>query len=115
DPVSSSPLQQVSDLPSFVLRASLRATRKNTIEGTVRMETPVIYFYGDRKQTMSVGVGFPSGLITEWYPRVRRTKRGGRWPGVTILPDAAAVQLPHEGEPSHYYPARETDSTMLRS
>ena len=114
-PVLWMPLQQTSDLPSFVLRASLRATRKNSIEGTVRMETPVIYFYGDRKQTVSVGVGFPSGLISEWYPRVRRTQTGVRWPRVTMLPDVAAVQLPHEGEPSHYYPARETDSVMLKS
>jgi hypothetical protein len=114
EPVLWMPLQQESDLPSFVARASLRATRKNTIEGTVRMETPVIYFYGDRRQTVSVGVGFPSGLISEWYPRARRTQNGMRWPRVTMLPGESAV-LRQEAEPSHYYPARETDSVMLKS
>ena len=34
-----------------------------------RMETPVIYFYADEKQTVDVSVDFPKGLITEWYPQ----------------------------------------------
>jgi hypothetical protein len=34
-----------------------------------RMETPVIYFYSDRKQSVDVSVKFPKGLITEWYPQ----------------------------------------------
>jgi hypothetical protein len=114
EPVVWQPLQQVSDLPSFVYRASSRATRKNSIAGTVRMETPVLYFYAERRQSASVTVGFPSGLITEWYPRVRKTSDGVRWPRVTIQPGVAA-RLKREDAPSHYYPARETDSAMLRS
>ena len=35
------------------------------------METPVIYFYSDREQTVNVRVRFPHGLITEWYPQGR--------------------------------------------
>jgi len=34
-----------------------------------RMETPVIYFYSDREQSVDVSVRFPKGLITEWYPQ----------------------------------------------
>jgi hypothetical protein len=34
-----------------------------------RMETPVIYFYADKAQTVDVSVHFPHGLITEWYPQ----------------------------------------------
>src|SRR5436190_5223596 len=34
-----------------------------------RMETPVIYFYANEKQTVDVSVDFPKGLITEWYPQ----------------------------------------------
>ena len=34
-----------------------------------RMETPVIYFYSERKQSVDVSVKFPKGLITEWYPQ----------------------------------------------
>ena len=34
-----------------------------------RMETPVIYFYSDKEQTVDVSVEFPKGTITEWYPQ----------------------------------------------
>src|ERR1043166_53648 len=34
-----------------------------------RMETPVIYFYSEKEQTVNVSVQFPQGLITEWYPQ----------------------------------------------
>ena len=113
EPVVWQPLQVASDLPSFVHRAGARATQKNPIAGTVRMETPVLYFYAERRQSASVTVGFPSGLITEWYPRVRKTSDGVRWPRVTIQPGTTA-RLKREDAPSHYYPARETDSAMLR-
>jgi hypothetical protein len=33
-----------------------------------RMETPVIYFYGNQRQTVEVKVQFPYGQFTEWYP-----------------------------------------------
>ncbi len=112
-PVVWQPLQVESDLPRFVYKASSRATQKDLYPGTVRMETPVLYFYSERRRTVSIGVGFPSGLITEWYPRVRRTQDGVRWPRVAILPGVTA-RLRREAEPSHYYPARETDSAMLR-
>jgi hypothetical protein len=34
-----------------------------------RMETPVIYFYAQEKQSVDVSVDFPQGMITEWYPQ----------------------------------------------
>ena len=34
-----------------------------------RMETPVIYFYSEKEQTVDVSVQFPQGSITEWYPQ----------------------------------------------
>jgi hypothetical protein len=37
-----------------------------------RMETPVIYFYAEDKQTVDVTVDFPQGTITEWYPQATR-------------------------------------------
>lgn len=42
---------------------------KNAMWALQRMETPVIYFYSDRKQTVDVSVDFPQGAITEWYPQ----------------------------------------------
>jgi hypothetical protein len=55
------------DLPQFVNAAGYRGF-KWRLDGTVRMETPVIYFYSPREVTASVKVFFPKGVITEWYP-----------------------------------------------
>lgn len=65
-----------SDLPSFVVdRASSAITTlfsKKRLRGKVRMETPVTYFYTDRIRQVNVRVGFPDGLLTEFYPPVRK-------------------------------------------
>ncbi|MCA9138907.1 MAG: hypothetical protein KDB00_19180 [Planctomycetales bacterium] len=64
-----------SDLPNYVLdRGSYSlnsAFTKSRIFGKVRMETPVTYFYTDRIRTVNVKVGFPEGLLTEFYPPVK--------------------------------------------
>jgi len=36
---------------------------------TVKMETPVIYFYGDDTAKVNVKVGFNGGTISQWYPQ----------------------------------------------
>lgn len=36
---------------------------------TVKMETPVIYFYSDRQREVQVDVGFAGGSISQWYPQ----------------------------------------------
>ncbi|MEP7236005.1 MAG: hypothetical protein ABI778_11990, partial [Ignavibacteriota bacterium] len=35
---------------------------------TVKMETPVIYFYSQSERQVNVHVDFPHGAITQWYP-----------------------------------------------
>lgn len=105
------PLSKTTDLPRFVYKN--QRIPKQFIEGNVRMETPVLYFYADARTTVSVDVDFPSGTMSEWYPRVKRTRDGLRWPKVTILP-GATVALPDEGLPSHYYAARNTDAAVVR-
>jgi hypothetical protein len=62
-----------SDLPNFVLSRSTKSPlfSKSRIRGKVRMETPVTYFYTDRIREVNVRVGFPEGLLTEFYPPVR--------------------------------------------
>ncbi len=35
-------------------------------------ETPVIYFYTKETQKVRVGVGFPQGIWTQWYPQAAR-------------------------------------------
>src|SRR4051812_19307956 len=35
---------------------------------TVKMETPVLYFYSATPRTVGVKVGFEGGAISQWYP-----------------------------------------------
>src|SRR5206468_5350870 len=55
-----------SDLPCFVERSAFNI--KGALAGTVRMETPVLYFYAPRETTVDVRVRFRGGVITEWFP-----------------------------------------------
>ena len=127
-----SPLGGASDLPCFV--AHLNGLQYKTMPAlpaapatqtvTVRMETPVLYFYSPRKTTVSVGVDFPNGLITEWYPTASKVSPGPQltlppvraghieWNAVEIAPGEKPV-LPRGGGASHYYAARNTDSEPL--
>jgi hypothetical protein len=125
------PLAGPSDLPSFVydLSGSPKGFRhgqaiepcnhkepnqcKGCTSGTIRMETPVLYFYSDRETTLSVKVDFPKGKITEWYPAARNVGHGIDWGQVRILPKAEVAFLTEKGA-SHYYPARETDANPIR-
>lgn len=111
------PLAAPSDLPCFVERSP--GNLKVSTGGTVRMETPVLYFYSPRATDASVHVGFPQGLITEWYPHATvpapRANVDGdiSWPVVAIQPGATA-SFPAESGPSHYYAARNTDADAVR-
>lgn len=65
------------DLPRFVLdrgrqEGLLNPLLKNNYRAFQRMETPVTYFYSDRERQVSVRVGFPQGMLTEFYPPVER-------------------------------------------
>jgi len=66
---------EVSDLPPFVMdranQSPLSVLSKKRLRGRVRMETPVTYFYTDRVRDVNVSVGFPKGLLTEFYPPVK--------------------------------------------
>jgi hypothetical protein len=104
-----------TDLPCFVDRFNFI---KGAYWGTVRMETPVLYFYGSQESTVNVKVRFPKGVISEWYPSANRTDTTvGKnptieWSNVRISPQAAA-EFPIEAGPSHYYAARHTDAAPL--
>ena len=91
--------------------------------GTVRMETPVLYFYAPRQVNVDVKVGFKQGTITEWYPRALVGSNGGQgadargtiaWRDVTVSPQLVPA-FPTESGASHYYKARNTDATPLQS
>lgn len=136
------PLGGPSDLPCFVETYKNRqfkilgnleqegpidyAAARSALVGTVRMETPVIYFYSPEEAQVSVNVKFPRGLITEWYPKATVNQPnivstildkpdlvgGVSWPMVQILP-ARVGEFPQGAGRSHYYAARETDAAPL--
>ena len=100
------------DLPCFVNRFG---GFKGVLLSNVRMETPVLYFYGRRDLTANVKVRFPMGTLTEWYPKATTSPSYNaiEWRDVKISPDAV-MQFPIEGGLSHYYAARDTDATPLK-
>ena len=122
------PLTGSTDLPGFVEHLR-EGGYKLGLRGTVRMETPVLYFYSPVEQTISVQVSFSQGVITEWYPHATRVEPhvplydyalyqkppGGNiaWDAVTLSPSLDA-NFPQESGSDRYYAARATASTPLR-
>jgi hypothetical protein len=119
------PISPKSDLPTFVERLR-NADVKGGLRGTIRMETPVIYFYSPRQTTVSVRVSFAKGLITEWFPHATEVRPSEArpvvldpnidgsmvWNEVTLMPGSNERFL-RETAPSHYYAARETSGTPI--
>lgn len=120
------PLTGSTELPSFVEHLE-NANFKGGLRGTVRMETPVLYFYSSEETTVSVHATFSKGLITEWYPHAsvpaidpRRDSVLGQkqttgvihWDSVQIEP-AAPANFPGSSSANHYYAARQTASAPL--
>jgi hypothetical protein len=111
-----SPLGGPTDLPCFVERNPLQSKGP----GTVRMETPVLYFYASQALEASVHVRFPQGYLTEWYPHASVGASAGRtamsdtiaWPSVRVMPGAPET-FPAEPGASHYYAARHTAASPL--
>jgi hypothetical protein len=127
------------DLPGFVNDFGYRGF-KWRLPATVRMETPVMYFYSSRELDAHVKVAFPHGLITEWYPQAEyevyqrsridgsvrrlaanlngidtslRSLTGGiEWRNIKVQPDTSPA-LPIESGVSRYYAARATDATPI--
>jgi hypothetical protein len=99
------------DLPDFVSSSGYRCA-KRSIADTVRMETPVMYFYSPRELDARVKVEFPRGLITEWYPQARHVAGAIVWPSIKVEPYTSPA-LPVETAPSRYYAARGTDSAPI--
>jgi hypothetical protein len=116
-----------SDLPKFVEHFQSSNFKPN-LSGTIRMETPVLYFYSPRAARVAVHVSFSKGLITEWYPHVTRytPSRNARtvafnekepdgsvtWDSILLRP-ADESPLIHEKEGSRYYAARATASAPV--
>jgi hypothetical protein len=119
------PANGPADLPCFV--REIHVNTKGLLAGTVRMETPVLYFYASRETTVTVAVRFRQGAVTEWFPDAAVTPVAVHpapfgapgfegtitWRNVKVLPGARAT-FPNDSRPSHYYAARETDAAPLQ-
>jgi len=122
------PFVNPAELPEFVEHLSSPGY-KLSLRGTIRMETPVLYFYSPREETLSVRVAFLKGLITEWYPHAVRVEPAVvpadadlnhlifpgtiTWSKVAISPNLN-VEFPGASQQTRYYAARETSSAPLR-
>ncbi len=106
-----------ADLPGFVYSQEGDPNKKGVLlarDGTVSMETPVIYFYPDKETRASVRVDFPEGWITEWYPFAPApAAQSLRWDVKLVVGKSA--DLPREEGKSHYYHARETDAALVQA
>jgi hypothetical protein len=98
------------ELPRFVLDTGYHCFKVRS-KGTVRMETPVLYFYTPRALEARVHVSFTRGTLTEWYPQADN-RSGLEWRNLKIEP-GTAPDLPVEGAPSRYYAARATDAAPV--
>ena len=110
------PLTGATDLPCFVHRQGYNLKASSALE---RMETPVVYFYTQKKGAISLRADLPSGLITEWYPQAAAKPNTGR-SGGTIEWNFEAVpgatpDLPMTSPSDHYFAARATDAVPLRA
>jgi len=98
-----------ADLPCFVQRNGW----KSALAGTIRMETPVLYFYAPRETVVGVNVRFPQGVVTEWFPPAsNQPNTTVAWRAVTVSPGTAA-DYPVDAIAGHYYIARHTDAAPL--
>jgi hypothetical protein len=114
------------ELPTFV--EHFRGAPKDVLRGSVRLETPVIYFYTSQETRVSVHVSFSKGFITEWYPHATRLLPAGTlsttalyeshedgsvaWDSITVAPIVAS-NFAREKAASRYYAARQTSATPL--
>lgn len=90
---------------------------------TQKMETPVLYFYSDEKVQARVGVGFPQGVISQYYPapisfypaigNLRRL--GGGQVNFDVEVTTEKLTLPKVESGNVYAPAREVASNDIRS
>ena len=121
------PLDGSADLPKFVEHLA-NTDFKGGLRGTIRMETPVLYFYSPNETSVSVHASFSKGLITEWYPHAfvpaidprrdycleqKRTEGAITWTNVSVEP-GTAPDFPADGlSDDRYYAARATSADPI--
>jgi hypothetical protein len=89
------------------------------------METPVLYFYTDKYQTVSVDVGFPDGIIAESYPKAVANyplatdgvqfKNGFSHYEVNVTTEKDSALIPFTDSKNIYSHARNVQSNVIVS
>ncbi len=116
-------------LPAFVHARSRDQLRLPSV--LLKGETPVIYFYTDRRQPVGVTVRFPQGVWTQWYPQAGVVgpqwaqmgsylePQGGRitWCAdlVPAAGDGPAPALPETASDALWNFARDVDAAYVRT
>jgi hypothetical protein len=120
-------------LPDFVHARDIGSPYAKRMESipqteavTQKLETPVVYFYGERAANVRIDVDFPAGIVSEWYPAAATFEPavvpgalarmgGGRmtW-DVALRPGALDAALPPVAPDSVWAPSRNVDATPVR-
>ncbi|MGZ3721760.1 MAG: hypothetical protein ACXVA9_02440 [Bdellovibrionales bacterium] len=90
---------------------------------TQKMETPVIYFHSDRPRHVTVNVGFPKGIVSQYFPRPlsfypeigRASSLTGGYVSFGVDLSLAPLALPQVAASSVYKPARQVDANYVAS
>ena len=91
------------DLPGFVydrLKAGTLIGSMPSESVTIKMETPVTYFYSPNPVLVNARVEFPKGVLTQWYPGVTIFKPVVAAAGSVRPPDLPAVLTDPALDPS---------------
>lgn len=112
-------------LPSFVHARSRDQLRRPT--SLLKGETPVIYFYTPQPARVTVHVGFPAGIWTQWYPQAAMVGpglvqagsppqlRNGRiqWDVDVVPPDSRHGVVPAPAADALWNYARDVDAAYV--
>lgn len=116
-------LLKARNCPNFPTKVPCDFLFEQTI--TQKMETPVVYFYSDRPQSVRFEVGFPDGIISQSFPAPTYTlplaragvelKNGYADYQLEILAPDSLAQPPFVEKENIYSHARNTASNLIRS
>jgi len=111
--------EKIVDLPPFVRFTTRLGKSGTTFAGmdTVRMETPVLYFYPEEQMDITVSAAYPQGRITEVFPPVMHSNANETvWRGTLLPPDSPELKnVPAATGPTgrHYAAARAVPDAWL--
>ena len=112
------------DLPPFVRRPVFAMTKSGLAIGqmdTIRMETPVLYFYPEKEMDITVKASFPQGRITEVFPPATKVASPSEviWQGSLLPPNSkqrSEIPIAPGEKGRHYAAARNVpDAWLFRS